>query len=60
MTLASAGLFQSLVRIEEWGSVCLESSAAVVGAMQNEMIAVLGVVSLVVADNSLVTFDRWF
>jgi hypothetical protein len=53
MTLASAGLFQSLVRIEEWGSVCLESSAAVVGAMQNEMIAVLGVVSLV-------TFDRWF
>jgi hypothetical protein len=53
MTLASAGLFQSLVRIKEWGSVCLESSAAVVGAMQNEMIAVLGVVSLV-------TFDRWF
>jgi hypothetical protein len=59
-TLASAGMFESLARIEGRGSGCLRSSAAVVGAVKDEMIAVLGIVSLVVTDNSLVTTKGWF
>jgi hypothetical protein len=38
----------------------LRSSAAEVGAMDNQIIAVLRIVSLVVTDNSLVTTKRWF
>jgi hypothetical protein len=58
-TLASAGLFQSLASLEGWSSGCLRSSAAEVGAMDNQIIAVLRIVSLVVTDNSLVTTKRW-
>jgi hypothetical protein len=59
-TLASAGLFESLARIKGWSSGCLRSSATAVGAMNDQMIAVLGIVSLVVTDNFLVTTKRRF
>jgi hypothetical protein len=53
-TLVSAGLFESLARIGGWSSGCVRSSAAVVGAMDDKMVAVLRIVSLVMTDNSLV------
>jgi hypothetical protein len=59
-TLASAGLFESLARTKGWSSGCLRSSAAGVGAMNDQMIAVLRIVSLVVTDNFLVTTKRRF
>jgi hypothetical protein len=59
-TLTSAGLFESLARIEGWSSGCLRSSAIVVGAMNDQMIAVLEIVSLVVTDYFLVRTKRRF
>ena len=57
---AFAGLLKSFMRVEARSSDCSRSSAAVVGAMHDEMIAILGVVSLVLADSSLVARDGWF
>lgn len=48
---ASVGLLESFMRVEARRSGCLGSSAAVVGAMNDEMVAVLRIVSLVVTDS---------
>jgi len=42
------------MRVDARRSGCSGSSAAVVGSMHDEMVAILGVVSLVLADSSLV------
>jgi len=57
---AFAGLLKSFMRVEARSSGCSGSSAAVVGAMHDEMVAILGVVSLVLADSSLMARDGWF
>lgn len=54
---ASAGLFESFLVVEARSSDCFGSSAAVVGAMNNEMVAVLGIVSLVVIGSSAVVIQ---
>lgn len=57
--LASPGLLESSMRADARRSACSGSSAAVVGAMHDEMVAILRVMSFVLADSSLVAKNGW-